>query len=305
MRILITGGSGMLGTDARHHFQSLGHQVLWTSRDGSENPGQIALDITDSGAVRTAFLNHSPDVVLHAAAFTHVEGCERDPDRAYRVNALGSWAVASAAEAVRAQLVLISTDFVFDGDKAEPYTEFDTPRPLNAYGASKLAGETMAARVCSRLFTVRTSWLYGIHGRNFPYTILNQAAHSSPIGVVADQKGSPTYTVDLVRTITPLLDGALYGTYHVCNGGAVTWFEFARAILDRGGFAGYPLEKLTSEQAAQRFDVRTNRPHYSVLRRYALELLCRDTVRPWEEALQEFLDSARRAGKLPTNREEK
>ena len=298
MRILITGAAGMLGTDARRIFSELGHHVFSTDVGAAAAGGIVPLDITDSHAVRALFAELQPDLVFHSAAYTNVDGCERDPDLAYKVNALGTWAVASAAEAVGAALVAISTDFVFDGTKTTPYTEFDAPNPLSVYAASKLAGENLARSSCRRCYVVRTSWLYGVHGRNFPYTVINLAKTKPELPIVGDQFGTPTYTVDLVNAITEIVATGLYGVYHVSNKGEASWEEFARAILAKTSSAQVPIVPITSDDYATRFGSPTKRPAYSVLRHYALELMGRDTLRPWEDALDAFLASAREHGKI-------
>lgn len=298
MRILITGAAGMLGTDAGRIFSEYGYEVIPTDV-GPAAVGEIrSLDITDFGATRKFFAESRPDLVFHGAAYTNVDGCERDPDLAHKVNALGSWNVASAAEESGAALVAISTDFVFDGTKRERYTEFDAPNPLCHYGASKLAGENLARAACRRCYVIRTSWLYGIHGKNFPYTILNLAKTKPELPIVADQFGTPTYTVDLVEAIIAIVQTPLYGVYHVSNGGETSWQGFAEAILEKNGLSGVRVTPITSEDYAQRFGSPTKRPAYSVLRHYALELQGKDTLRPWEEALDAFLASAREFGKI-------
>ncbi len=298
MRILITGAAGMLGTDARRIFAAQGHHVFATDIGPAATGGIVPLDITDAHAVQTLFAELQPDLVFHGAAYTNVDGCERDPDLAYKVNALGTWAVASAAEAAGAALVAISTDFVFDGIKKTPYTEFDTPNPLSQYAASKLAGENLARSSCRRCYVVRTSWLYGVHGKNFPYTVINLAKTKSELPIVADQFGTPTYTVDLVNAIAEIISTGLYGVYHVSNGGETSWEGFAKAILAKTDQSHVPVVPISSSDYAQRFGSPTKRPAYSVLRHYALELIGRDTLRPWEDALDAFLASAREQGKI-------
>ncbi len=288
----------MLGTDARRIFAEQGHHVFPTDVGAAAAGGIVPLDITDAHAVRTLFQELQPELVFHGAAYTNVDGCERDPDTAHKVNALGSWVVASAAEAVGAALVAISTDFVFDGTKKTPYTEFDTPNPVSSYGASKLAGENLARSACRRCYVVRTSWLYGVHGKNFPYTVINLAKTKPELPIVADQYGTPTYTVDLVHAITQIVSTGLYGVYHVANAGETNWEGFARAILAKMDLGGVPVTPITSNDYAERFGSPTKRPPYSVLRRYALELMGRDNLRPWEDALEAFLASAREQGKI-------
>jgi len=298
MRILITGAAGMLGTDARRILAAQGHEIIPTDVGPGATGDIRPLDITDGPAVRALFAETNPDVVLHGAAYTNVDGCERDPDLAHRVNALGTWTVASAAEEVGAALVAISTDFVFDGTKGAAYTEFDAPNPLSHYGASKLAGENLARVACRRCYIVRTSWLYGVHGKNFPYTVIALAKTKPELPIVADQFGTPTYTVDLVEAISEIIQTPLYGVYHVSNRGETSWEGFARAILAKTNLGHVPVKPITSDEYARMFGSPTRRPAYSVLRHYALELMGRDTLRPWEDALDAFLASAKEARKI-------
>jgi len=298
MRILITGAAGMLGTDARRIFAASGHDVIPTDVGPGATGDVRILDITDGAAVRALFAETNPELVFHGAAYTNVDGCERDPDLAHKVNALGTWNVASAAEEIGAALVAVSTDFVFDGTKGAAYTEFDAPSPVSHYGASKLAGENLARAACRRCYVVRTSWLYGVHGKNFPYTVINLAKTKPELPIVADQFGTPTYTVDLLEAILGIIQTPLYGVYHVSNRGATNWEEFAKAILAKTNSAHVPIRPITSDEYAQMFGSPTRRPAYSVLRHYALELMGRDTLRPWEDALDAFLTSAREHGKI-------
>ena len=298
MRILITGAAGMLGTDARRIFFESGYEVIPTDVGPGATGDIHPLDITDFDATRKFFAESRPDLVFHGAAYTNVDGCERDPDLAHKVNALGTWNVACAAEESGAALVAISTDFVFDGTKRERYTEFDVPNPISHYGASKLAGENLARAACRRCYVVRTSWLYGVHGKNFPYTVLNLARTKPELPIVADQYGTPTYTVDLMEAIIGIVQTPLYGVYHISNGGETNWLGFAQSILEKNGLSRVPVTPLTSENYALRFGSPTKRPAYSVLRHYALELQGKDTLRPWEEALDAFFVSAREFGKI-------
>jgi dTDP-4-dehydrorhamnose reductase len=201
----------MFGTDARRIFADRGHEVIATDVGPAATGDIRSVDITDFAAIRAAVQAAKPDLVLHPAAYTNVDGCERDPDTAYKVNAVGTWNVAAAAEEIGAALVAISTDFVFDGEKGSPYTEFDTPNPISHYGASKLAGENLARQACRRTYIVRTSWLYGVHGKNFPYTVLKLAKAKSELPIVGDQVGTPMYTVDLVNTILTIIETPQYG----------------------------------------------------------------------------------------------
>jgi dTDP-4-dehydrorhamnose reductase len=287
MKILITGGRGMLGTDLA--------EVL--GREHECVPvGSAEMDVTAFPVVRARIDRERPEVVLHAAAYTDVDACEHDPDRAFRVNAVGAWHVATAAAAVGAALIAFSTDYVFDGEAETPYTEFDRPAPINRYGASKLAGEELALRACPRATIVRTQWLYGAHGRCFPRSILRAAGDGRPLRVVCDQVGAPTSTRDLAVKIAALLRRMraeatpLLPVYHVNNAGCCSWHEFALAILRGAGHAETPVAPIP----AREWSSPARRPAYSLLRRYALELTGDDDMRPWQEALQEFLSSLER-----------
>lgn len=278
----------MLGTDLCALLEAAGHSVIRTdvtAQAGVHTPPWEPLDITDTQAVMQAVQRHQPDAVTHLAAYTDVDGCERNPELAHRVNALGTWNLAAACGAHHVMLVYISTDFIFDGTKRTPYTEFDTPNPLSHYGCSKLAGERFVAQLCRQHFIVRAAWLFGVHGKSFPATMLNLAKTRSELSVVTDQVGCPTFTPDLSRALVALLESPLYGTYHITNAGSCSWFEFAHKTLELAGVTSMQLKPIP----ASMWPSPTRRPAYSVLRHYALELQGRDNLRPWQQALAEFL----------------
>ncbi|HLK59872.1 MAG TPA: dTDP-4-dehydrorhamnose reductase [Chthonomonadaceae bacterium] len=288
MRVVVTGANGMLGLDLCALLEKAGHQVVRTDvgvKEGMEVPPWDTLDITDTQATRQFVAKHRPDAVIHGAAYTDVDGCTRNPDLAYRVNAFGTWNLAAACGEQNTTLFYISTDFVFDGHKGEPYTEFDTPHPLSYYGASKLAGEKLVAELCRKHFICRTSWLFGVNGKSFPNTMLELAKTHTERFVVVDQVGSPTSTLDLSRTLVSLLGSPLYGTYHITNSGHCSWFEFAKKTLELAGVHTMEVKPVPSTQ----YPSPTKRPAYSVLRHYALELQGRDDLPPWEAALAEYI----------------
>jgi dTDP-4-dehydrorhamnose reductase len=273
MRILVTGARGQLGVELVRHLAGVGEVV---GRDLPE------LDITrPEAAAAVASLN--PTWVVHAAAATDVDGCERDPAGAVRVNAEGTERVADGCRRVGAGLLYVSTDFVFDGRQRTPYSEADAPAPLSAYGRSKLLGERAAATV-PRWTVVRTAWLFGPHGRNFVKTILAKANAGEPLRVVDDQVGSPTYARDLAAAIAVLLGRGLTGTYHVTNAGACSWYEFAAEILRQSGVAA-PLRPITTPELRRP----AARPAYSVLAHQAWERAGLPPLRPWQEALADML----------------
>jgi dTDP-4-dehydrorhamnose reductase len=283
MKILLTGAEGMLGQALREHLGAT-HEVLALLR--------TALDVTDLDTTLAALDRAKPQVVVHAGAWTDVDGCEQDPDRAWRVNALGSRNVAVACQETGAACCYISTDYVFDGEKPDPYTEFDAPNPLSCYGASKLAGERYVRTLTPRHWIVRSSWLFGPGGKNFVKTILAKARAGRELRVVDDQVGSPTYTHDLARVIGHLIARPRYGVWHVTNSGSCSWYRFAAAILEAAGLGGTRLEPIGSKDLQRP----ATRPRNSVLRNYCLELEAWPVLRPWADALREYLAHPEVAG---------
>ncbi len=286
MRLLVTGAGGMLARALVPVCESRGHTVTAHTR--------ASLDVTRCEAVRAAVRESAPDWVVHLAAYTDVDGCEKDPDRAFVVNGLGARNSAMAAFEVGAGVMALSSDYVFDGRTREPRREHDIVGPLSQYGRSKLAGERGAREVNPRHLIVRTSWLYGAGGRNFVDTILARARSGQPLAVVDDQRGSPTWTGDLAVALADLLDRGEYGTYHVTNSGDCTWHEFAEAICRE---AGTPAEirRITSEELARP----AMRPAYSVLDPTWFEHVCGRRMPHWQDALGRYLrQSANDPGRI-------
>lgn len=294
MRILVAGAGGMLGCDMTLELAARRHDVVALTRGD--------LDIADIGAVRERVSALRPDVVVNCAAYTRVDDAERDRETAFATNALGPRNLALACRRVGAALLHISTDYVFDGEKGEPYTIWDPPSPLNVYGASKWWGENYVRSLLPEHYLVRTSWLFGEHGRNFVTTMLRMAdkcggdelessravcAHrgvAQGIPVVADQQGSPTYTADLAKACADLLETGCFGIYHVTNQGVTTWYEFAKAIFARVGLA-VNVWPVTSEEFARP----ARRPRNSALDAYPLRETIGYVLSPWEDALARFL----------------
>jgi dTDP-4-dehydrorhamnose reductase len=215
----------MLGRDAVLAASNAGHVVSAQAR--------TELDVTDADAVAARFERDRPDVVVNCAAWTDVDGAEEAEDRAMAVNGSGAGNVAAAAAIVGAKVVYVSTDYVFDGQKDAPYVEADQPAPLSAYGRTKLAGEEATAAANRHHFIVRSSWLFGIGGRNFVETMLQLAADHGEVLVVRDQVGSPTYTWHLASGIVRLIEGTSYGIHHMAAQGSCSWYDFAREIFDQ------------------------------------------------------------------------
>lgn len=282
MRVLITGANGQLGTDLCRVLQDF-EVIPLTHAD---------LEITDMNSVRTAFSKHRADVMINTAAYVRVDDCESNQDKAFLVNALGARNVAVVCQEIGAKLVHISTDYVFGGE-SEPrtaaYTEFDTPTPPNLYGKSKLAGENLVRHLCIRHFIVRSSGLFGVAGAsgkggNFVETMLRLAKEKDELRVVNDQTFSPTYTRDLAKKIAQLISTENYGIFHITNRGTCSWYEFTKEILRLAGLET-PVTPITSDQYPQK----ARRPHYSVLDNYHLRLLGMDDMRPWQEALKDYM----------------
>jgi dTDP-4-dehydrorhamnose reductase len=304
MRILLIGASGQLGRDllialAHHH-------VLGTTRGtaGLEHikleadwPSPIALDVCNEAELRATILSFTPDLVINCAAYHRVDDIEKDATQALAVNALAVHRMALICREINAALLHISTDYVFDGAKGTPYVETDPPNPLSAYGASKLAGELLLRAAWHKHYIVRTCGLYGLAGAsgktdntglrssgNFVNTMLRLAAEGRPIRVVNDQTCTPTFTKDLAAQIALLIETEAYGTYHATNDGACTWYEFACEVFRLAGLS-VDVQPVSSAE----YGAPARRPPYSVLENRALKALGIDRMRPWQEALAEYM----------------
>jgi dTDP-4-dehydrorhamnose reductase len=284
VRIFVTGAGGQLGTDfvrlagVQHH-----HDVLGASH--------ADLDVGDRDAVMSAITAFGPGLVVHAGAWTAVDACESDRDRAWRINALGSRHVAEAARVAGAHLVAVSTDYVFDGLATVPYTEWDRPNPQSMYGRSKLGGEQEVWSALPGATVVRTAWLCGPHGSNMVKTVLRLAAGEGPLRFVNDQHGCPTFTEDLAGRLLELGVARRPGLFHVTNQGDTTWFQFARDVLGAAGFDPCRVEPITTaEQDPPR---PAPRPYFSVLDNAALRLsgipLLPDHHEPLERTVKALL----------------
>ena len=227
VRIVVTGSTGQFGTEVVALAHGRGHEVVGLARSGPD-----PCDITDRDAVLGAVRAAEPDLVVHGAAMTDVDGCERDEAAAHAVNDMGSAHVAEAARDAGAHLVYVSTDYVYDGAKPTPYVEDDPVGPLSAYGRSKLAGERRAGDAAT---IVRTSWVCGAHGRNIVRTVLSLADRGQPLRFVTDQVGQPTFVPDLAEQILRLGSERRSGIWHVSNEGPMSWYGFVRLILEVAG----------------------------------------------------------------------
>ncbi len=268
MKVLVTGAEGMLGQDLCPILENEGYEVVETDIN--------ALNITDELAVMRVLTEESPDFVIHCAAYTNVDKAEEDLENAAKVNAKGTENLAKACAKLNITILYISTDYVFDGTKTEPYTPDDKPNPINNYGLTKFQGEEAIRKYCSKYYIARTSWLYGHHGRNFVETMIS-LKDKEVLKVVDDQRGCPTWTVELSNGIVKLLAGTDYGTYHVCGSGETTWYGFAKEIFTQLGL-NVNLQPCTTAE----FPRPAKRPAYSVMDN---KKLCRD----WKIALKDYL----------------
>jgi dTDP-4-dehydrorhamnose reductase len=278
MKVLIIGAGGMLGRDLQP-ILSLRHEVIGMDLHD--------LDITRSGQTRETIASLRPDLVINLAAVTDVDGCESQKERAFSVNARGALHVAQGCAASGARLIHLSTDYVFDGTLPVPYTEETLPHPLNVYGESKLLGERGVQEAGENYLILRTSWLYGRHGKNFVDTILRLSSQQQEIRVVNDQRGSPTYTRDLSRAIELLVGREERGILHVTNSGSCTWFEFAGKILAMKSPGDPPVRLLPISSAE--LGRPAKRPANSVLDCSKFERIAGWKMRSWEESLREYL----------------
>src|SRR3989442_1791335 len=272
MRILITGAKGQLGQELQRVLT--GEDVIAADRPDYE--------LTDP-KVGEKIAAKRPDLVIHAAVYTDVDGCERDPEIAFAVNAQGTRRVAEGAAKASAKLLYLSTDYVFDGRKTVPYTERDPVNPLNVYGRSKLAGEEEALKGCRRTLVLRTSWLYGVHVKNFVKTILSLAVTQPEVRVVEDQRGSPTYARHLVRVIAGLIRSDVTGVIHAGGEGECSRYEFAKVILQEAGLGCRVVPISTAESGRL-----ARRPPYSAL---STALLHQHglSLPPWRAGVRQFL----------------
>jgi len=277
MRILITGAAGRLGASLNERLSQPAENHTLILADIDE------FDAADYGAARAFIVDAAPDLIIHSAAWTDVDGCAREPDRALRVNGLGAGNVALAAAQVNAAIVYVSTNEVFNGESDRAYHEYDTPAPINAYGVSKWAGEQAVMRASARHMIARTSWLFAHGGRNFVHVVLSAAHDGRALRVVDDEIACPTYADDLADAIARLMAVGRWGTYHLVNDGACSRYELARYIVERAGLSA-DITPIASHEW-QRASIP---PRYSPLHNLAAASVG-VTLRSWQSAIDAFL----------------
>jgi dTDP-4-dehydrorhamnose reductase len=276
MRVVVTGAAGQLGQDVLKELDLKNHQIFGTDRS--------KLDLSNEADVQAYILDVKPDVILHCAAYTNVDAAESDEETAYHVNGLATEYLAKAAKQIGAKILYVSTDYVFDGTASNPYEVDEPTKPLGAYGRTKLAGEQLLQKHLEQFFIVRTAWVFGINGNNFVKTMIRLGKERGEIGVVHDQVGSPTYTVDLAEFMIELMETDKYGIYHATNSGVCSWYEFAVEIFKQAGM-NVKVNPLTSDQ----FPRPAARPKYSVLSKKRIEEQGLTPLRDWKEALAAYL----------------
>ena len=274
-KILVTGCNGQLGKEIQKEYEN--DEALLICTDIGD------LDIADHAQVMHDMRKIRPDIIINCAAYTAVDACEQAWDTAYRINAIGPRNLAIAAREVGAKLVHISTDYVFEGNASEPYTEFDAVHPVSVYGRTKLEGERFVQQFADRYFILRTAWLYG-DGNNFVKTMLRLAESHDEVRVVDDQFGSPTSTAELAKVVHLLEPTENYGLFHATCEGSCSWADFASEIFR---LAGKPttVRRVTTEE----YGSPTKRPAYSVLDNYMLRLTMDYRMADWRDALRVYL----------------
>jgi len=277
--LLVIGAKGMLGSD----LMTVLHAGLPNDEVVGWDIGEI--DIQKEEETVTKIEKLRPSVVVHLAAYTDVDGCELDEERAFAINAEGTKHVALAVSRCQAKMVYLSTDYVFDGNKREPYLESDSPHPLNVYGRSKLQGEQYVQAWAKKTLIIRAQWLYGRYGKNFVTSILRQANEKKVLSIVDDQIGSPTYTVDLAKAISVLIQFDARGIFHVANSDLCTWYAFGQTVLKLSGMDKVRVIPISSKELGRP----ALRPSYSVFNCQKLKRETGLALRPWSEAVRDYL----------------
>ena len=285
-KILVTGANGQLGRALRQVYKD---EVEFILTDMVEGDGISRMDIADLSVVEKYLKETQPDVVINCAAMTNVDGCETNERGAMLANAIGPRNLAIATTQIGAKLIHVSTDYVFDGRERErPYTEFDTPSPMSAYGRTKLCGEEFVRQFASRFFIFRTAWLYG-DGHNFVKTMLSLTKKRDELSVVCDQKGTPTSAIELARLIHEMEPTDEYGIYHATCEGDTNWAAFAEAIFEKKQKKVH-VRHVTSEEYKELNPASADRPKYSIMENYMLSLVSEYKMAHWEAALDEYLE---------------
>jgi len=278
MRILLLGHKGMLGSDLLTQM-SLHHDVVGMDQE--------EIDITSAADCAKAIEDTEPQIVINAAAYTNVDGCETAKKECFAVNAEAVKNIAVACQNKNIRIIHFSTDYVFNGSASSPYKEDENCDPINMYGASKLAGERYLQALAQNYILIRTAWLYGVNGKNFVRTILEKAKTTPKLTVVDDQLGSPTHAKDLAAAVDHLIEKNAQGIFHVTNRGSCSWYEFAVKILQGAGIDDVEVSPIKSDQLTRP----ARRPAYSVMSMQKFISTTGKTMQPWQLGLQDYLES--------------
>ena len=284
-KILVTGCNGQLGRAIRKEYAA--SDVEFINTDVVEGEGVVSLDITDVDAVLKLVRAEKPDVIINCAAHTNVDKCEEQWDLAYKINAIGPRNLSIAATEVDAKMIHVSTDYVFEGNGTRPYTEFDAPNPVSAYGKTKLEGENFVKEFAKKHFILRTAWLYG-DGKNFVKTMLALAENHDELNVVCDQVGTPTSAVELAKMIHYLEGTENYGTFHATCEGDTNWADFTDEIFRLAG-KKTKVNHITTEEYVKNNPASANRPAYSILDNMMFRLTGEHRFADWHDAIEEYI----------------
>jgi|BarGraIncu00222A_1022003.scaffolds.fasta_scaffold12643_3 dTDP-4-dehydrorhamnose reductase len=280
MKILLLGHKGMLGTDLLTQMR-LHHEIVGMDKE--------EIDITSADECAKAIGKTAPQIVINAAGYTNVDGCETAKEECFAVNAEALKNIAVACHRKNIRIIHFSTDYVFNGTGSAPYKEDDDCDPINTYGASKLAGERYLQTLAQNYIIIRTAWLYGVNGKNFVRTILEKAKTTPRLTVVDDQLGSPTYTKDLAAAVDLLIEKNAQGIFHVTNRGSCSWYQFAVKILQESGIENVEVSPIKSDQLART----AKRPAYSILSMQKFISTTGKAMQPWQLGLQDYLESVK------------
>jgi len=288
MKILITGINGMLGTALNDALKDK-HELFGLDIVNSDGAGNFNVDLTDFDATRKSIIKINPDIVIHTAALTDVDKCETDPDLAYKLNSVATRNVAVSCQRFDAALLYISTDYVFSDAPSkvhkDGYTEFDEVCPVSVYARSKYEGERYVKSLLNKYYIVRTSWLYGSKRKNFVTQIAEALKNGKPANMAEDMVSSPTYANDLAEAITKLVESEKYGLYHVTNSGLASRYEIA---LEISKMLGMPMSNVKKVKLKE-LNLPAVRPSFSAMKNYVWQLSGFEPIRPWQEAVKEFL----------------
>lgn len=276
MKVLVTGTNGQLGYDVVKELQKQNIECCGATRQD--------FDIVDFNATEKFITNYKPDVVIHCAAYTSVDKAEDEQGLCYLVNASATENIAGICKKINAKMLYISTDYVFDGTKNGFYEVDDKPNPINVYGKTKLLGEQAVQKILDKYFIVRISWVFGEHGNNFVKTMLRLGKERKEISVVADQYGSPTYTVDLAPLLIEMIQTEKYGIYHATNEGVCTWIEFAEEIFTIAG-----MDVKVNHITTAEYPTRAKRPMNSRLSKKSLSINGFRVLTNWQSAVKKYI----------------